>query len=272
MSEKIALLVVDCQNDFCDPNGSLFVKGAEGDVVRMANLIFRFGEKINNIYATMDWHPYLSIFHNVLWEDQNGKTPDPFTTISWVDLINKKYMPKNKKDDMEYECALTYTKKVEDKTGCQLVLWPVHCVQGTWGSNIVPGVNTAFQDWQRKTAKNVEYILKGTNPFTENYGAFKTEVAVDGADGMKYNFDLFMKLAASDTILVGGEAGSHCVSKTIEQLTYPKPDAYGVDDPIKKVVWLEDAISPVSGFEEKQEKFIEWAKTKGMRAAKTTDF
>jgi nicotinamidase/pyrazinamidase len=52
-----ALIVVDVQNDFADPAGSLYVKGA-GDVVRMVN-----GEVGNAAAAnafivyTQDWHP-----------------------------------------------------------------------------------------------------------------------------------------------------------------------------------------------------------------------
>lgn len=52
-----ALIVVDVQNDFADPAGSLYVKGA-ADVVRMVN-----GEVGNAVAAnafvvyTQDWHP-----------------------------------------------------------------------------------------------------------------------------------------------------------------------------------------------------------------------
>ena len=52
-----ALIVVDVQNDFADPNGSLFVKGA-ADVVRMVNgEVRRAGELGALVVYSQDWHP-----------------------------------------------------------------------------------------------------------------------------------------------------------------------------------------------------------------------
>jgi nicotinamidase/pyrazinamidase len=52
-----ALIVVDVQNDFADPAGSLFVKGAEG-VVRMVNGETRqAAEGGAFVVYTQDWHP-----------------------------------------------------------------------------------------------------------------------------------------------------------------------------------------------------------------------
>ena len=52
-----ALIVVDVQNDFADPKGSLYVKGAE-DVVRMASSEARIAaEKGAFVVYSQDWHP-----------------------------------------------------------------------------------------------------------------------------------------------------------------------------------------------------------------------
>lgn len=52
-----ALIVVDVQNDFADPAGSLFVKGA-ADVVRMVNgEVRRAAEAGAFVVYTQDWHP-----------------------------------------------------------------------------------------------------------------------------------------------------------------------------------------------------------------------
>lgn len=52
-----ALIVVDVQNDFADPAGSLFVKGA-GDVVRMVNGESRRATEAGGfVVYTQDWHP-----------------------------------------------------------------------------------------------------------------------------------------------------------------------------------------------------------------------
>jgi nicotinamidase/pyrazinamidase len=53
----IALVVVDVQNDFADPAGSLSVRGAE-DVVRVVNrLVGQARAKGSPVVYTQDWHP-----------------------------------------------------------------------------------------------------------------------------------------------------------------------------------------------------------------------
>lgn len=52
-----ALLVVDVQNDFSDPNGSLYVRGGE-DVVPLLNAEIRRAVDAAALVAyTQDWHP-----------------------------------------------------------------------------------------------------------------------------------------------------------------------------------------------------------------------
>ena len=52
-----ALIIVDVQNDFADPAGSLYVKGAT-DVVRMVNGEIRRATEFGALVVyTQDWHP-----------------------------------------------------------------------------------------------------------------------------------------------------------------------------------------------------------------------
>ncbi len=52
-----ALIVVDVQNDFADPAGSLYVKGA-ADVIRMVNGEIRAATEAGSLVAySQDWHP-----------------------------------------------------------------------------------------------------------------------------------------------------------------------------------------------------------------------
>jgi nicotinamidase/pyrazinamidase len=52
-----ALLVVDVQNDFADPDGSLYVAGGE-QVVPLANAeIERARDAGGHVFYTQDWHP-----------------------------------------------------------------------------------------------------------------------------------------------------------------------------------------------------------------------
>lgn len=52
-----ALVVVDVQNDFADPDGSLFVTGA-GDVVQTVNALVAAARDAGSLVVyTADWHP-----------------------------------------------------------------------------------------------------------------------------------------------------------------------------------------------------------------------
>lgn len=54
---KAALVVVDVQNDFADPEGSLFVKGAAG-ILPLVNSEARLAREAGALVVyTQDWHP-----------------------------------------------------------------------------------------------------------------------------------------------------------------------------------------------------------------------
>lgn len=52
-----ALVVVDLQNDFADPAGSLSVSGGEAIIGRVNEEVRRAGEAGALVVATQDWHP-----------------------------------------------------------------------------------------------------------------------------------------------------------------------------------------------------------------------
>lgn len=53
----IALVVVDVQNDFADPSGSLSVAGGEALVVRVNDEVQRAAAGGASVVYTQDWHP-----------------------------------------------------------------------------------------------------------------------------------------------------------------------------------------------------------------------
>jgi nicotinamidase/pyrazinamidase len=54
---RTALLVVDVQNDFADPHGSLYVRGGEGVIARV-NADIRAAQAAGSpVVYTQDWHP-----------------------------------------------------------------------------------------------------------------------------------------------------------------------------------------------------------------------
>ena len=55
MKEQTTLVVVDCQYDFCNPAGALYVKGAETAVNHILHFINTHDE-LSEVIFTVDWH------------------------------------------------------------------------------------------------------------------------------------------------------------------------------------------------------------------------
>lgn len=55
MKEEITLVVVDCQYDFCNPAGTLYVEGAETAVSHILDFINTHDE-LSEVIFTVDWH------------------------------------------------------------------------------------------------------------------------------------------------------------------------------------------------------------------------
>ena len=54
---RTALVVVDVQNDFADPQGSLHVQGAKGVVKEVNRLVDEAVAAGDPVFYTQDWHP-----------------------------------------------------------------------------------------------------------------------------------------------------------------------------------------------------------------------
>lgn len=57
LPSKTALVVVDVQNDFADPEGSLFVQGADSVVEAVNQLVEKARREGWPVFYTQDWHP-----------------------------------------------------------------------------------------------------------------------------------------------------------------------------------------------------------------------
>ena len=90
-----------------------------------------------------------------------------------------------------------------------------------------------------------QFEMKGNNPLTENYSVLQPEVldAPNGQPIAQKNNQLIQKLLHYDAIVIGGQAKSHCVAWTIENLL----TEIQAQDPTlaQKVYLLEDCMSPV---------------------------
>jgi nicotinamidase/pyrazinamidase len=238
------LLIIDPQNDFMDlPASNLPVRGAQADMHRLAAMITRLGKAIEFLTITLDTHQFISIDRTTFWHDADGKYVEPFTKISAADVAAGKYAVFN--PDW-HERALEYLTELEAR-GHEHQVWPVHCVDGTWGACVYEPLMLAINEWELRTGRNSYKLRKGMNPWTEQYGAFEAVVPVNDDDTTKYNMDFLFEMShMPGRIAVAGEASSHCVRESVYQMIR---DHRGVPmiDP-SRIALLTDCMSPVDGY------------------------
>jgi nicotinamidase/pyrazinamidase len=146
--ERTALVVVDVQNDFADPNGSLYVKGGE-DVVAAVNDEIERAQKAGALVVyTQDWHPE----HTPHFQPDGG-------------------------------------------------IWPVHCVQDTWGAELHPQLKVAG-----------EVVRKGTGG-EDGYSGFTVRDPESG-DESGTGLENLLKEKGIERVVVVGLATDYCVKET----------------------------------------------------------
>jgi nicotinamidase/pyrazinamidase len=146
---ETALVIVDLQNDFADPAGSLYVAGGE-EVIAVAN-----GERARAravgavVVFTQDWHPP----HTPHFARDGG-------------------------------------------------LWPVHCVQGTWGAAFCPGV-----------VVDGVVLRKGIDG-RDGYSGFSVRDPMSGATEPT-ELERLLREAGVRRLVITGIATDYCVVETV---------------------------------------------------------
>jgi len=261
---RVELLIIDPQNDFCKPGGALYVPNAETDIDRLSKMVKRLGKKIDAIHVTLDSHHYIDIAHPSWWRNSNGDEPTPFTIISSKDMENGIWTTKQ---PGLFKRTLQYLKDLEGSNRYPLCIWPPHCLIGSEGNCVAPTLFQELLNWENNF-RMVNYVTKGSNPYTEHYSAVQAEVPDPNDPTTQVNAELIQRLMQADVLAVAGEAGSHCVANTVRDIAATS----GSNDILKKVVILEDAMSPVPGFEQNQADFFAEMKAAGAQFSTTTDF
>lgn len=260
---RIEALIIDPQNSFCHPDGTLFVPGASEDMERLTKMILRIKEKLDDIHITLDSHHFVDIAHPIFWVDSNSKHPDPFTIISKDDIANgvwrTTYPPFQAR-------ATEYVNQLDSNKRYPLCIWPPHCLIGSWGYGVREGLFEAILEWEKDFAV-VDYVTKGSNFWTEHYSAVQADVPDPEDPDTQLNMRLINTLEESDLILLAGEARSHCLANTVRDIA----NNFGEEN-IKKMILLEDATSDVPGFENLGEDFVTEMKGRGMQVSTTEDF
>ncbi|MBU1169676.1 MAG: isochorismatase family protein [Proteobacteria bacterium] len=238
---KTHLLIIDPQNSFCDPQGELYVPRADLDMTRLSRFIDDKGDFIFRVTVTLDSHNRMHIAHPVWWLDEKGHHPRPFTVIQADDLTNGRYRTV---DPQDQAWSLTYLEKTAPH-----VIWPMHCLAGTWGHKVYAPLSRSLDAWTEKHT-DLEFIFKGSSRYTEHFSAIKPSVPVPDDPMTQPNRMLVKTLAKADRILVAGEASSHCVSETVRDLIREAPGL------AHKIILLRDCMSSVGGFESLAENFF----------------
>ncbi|WP_028451519.1 hypothetical protein [Chitinilyticum aquatile] len=256
---RTQLLLIDPQYDFCDmPGAALPVAGANADLQRAAQLIARLGDRLGAIHVTLDTHQPLDIAHPVWWRDAAGNPPAPFTVITANEVHAGIWLAR---DPAQQAASVAYVDALAASGKYQLVIWPEHCLAGSPGHTVQPDVLAALHNWSRSQLKTVNFVSKGMNPHTEHYSAIQAEVP-DPHDPTTHPDTAWLaQLAQADTLLIAGEALSHCVASTVRDLAAQLPDR------IDRFMLLTDCSSPVPGFEAFGEAFVAELTSKGMKLA-----
>lgn len=160
---RSCLVVVDVQNDFiCGTlNISNCPAGQNGiDIIKPINLLLH-NTAFDAVFYTQDWHPedHISFADN--------KYLHKFHPTSKISVNDAKVF-----DTVVFNGTTPITQ----------TLWPRHCVQNTWGSELHKDLNIV---------KGSVKIYKGSNPKVDSYSAFWDNLKINetplGAEIRKRN-------------------------------------------------------------------------------------
>jgi nicotinamidase-related amidase len=249
---RLCLLAVDVQNTFCVPGFELFVAGRSGtgavdDSRRLCNFIYRNLGTITQILPSLDTHQAMQVFHAIWLVDAEGNHPDPYTLVSARDVESGRWRVNPAATDAlgidpgyAERHLIHYTHRLAEGGKYDLTIWPYHAMLGGIGHALVSAVEEAifFHSVARHSQPEVQ--VKGDNPLTEHYSMLGPEVR-DGPEGDRLgemNTKLIGKLLGFDAVVVAGQAKSHCLAWTIDDLLKDRGLA-------ERTYLLEDCTSPV---------------------------
>jgi nicotinamidase-related amidase len=250
---RVCLLAVDVQNTFCTPGFELFVRGRSGtgaldDSRRLCEFVYRNLGSITEVAVTMDTHQAFQIFHAPFLVDSDGRHPDPYTLVTPDDVLAGLWqVDPATAEAMELPAALAeehlgaYVDTLAAGGKFDLAIWPFHAMLGGIGHALVSALEEAFFFHSVARRTQTRFELKGRNPLTEHYSVFGPEVT-KGPHGEalgRRNDDLVRWLLEFDAVIVAGQAKSHCVAWSVEDLLEAAPQI------ADRLYLLEDCCSPV---------------------------
>jgi nicotinamidase-related amidase len=255
---RVALVIVDVQNTFCIPGFELFVAGRSGtgavdDNRRLCEFVYRNLGAITQIFPSLDTHDAMQVFHPIWLVDERGRHPDPYTLISAADVDAGRWRVNETAVeavgiDAGYAARhlAHYARRLAEGGKYDLTIWPYHAMLGGIGHALVSAVEEAVFFHGVARHSRPEFQVKGDHPLTEHYSILGPEVT-EGPDGDSLGVppsDLPGKLATFDAVVVAGQAKSHCLAWTIDDLLDARVQ-HGGGPGAERTYLLEDCTSPV---------------------------
>jgi nicotinamidase-related amidase len=255
-SPRVCLLAVDVQNTFCIPGFELFVAGRSGtgavdDNRRLCEFVYRNLGAITRIAPSLDTHHAMQVFHAVWLVDERGEHPAPYTLVSAEDVAAGRWrmnpaVATALGRDLEYaqRHLAHYTRRLAEGGKYDLTIWPYHAMLGGIGHALVSAVEEAIFFHGIARHSQAVFHVKGSNPLTEHYSMLGPEVT-EGPDGDTLEYKdtgLVEELLTFDVVVVAGQAKSHCVAWTIDDLL---TDENVRERLAPRTYLLEDCTSPV---------------------------
>lgn len=285
--QRVWLLLVDMQNTFCLPDFELFVAGRSGrgaveDTIRLCRFIYGNLGALTHITATLDTHTAMQIFHSIFLVDEAGAHPQPYSLVS-AELVRAGKWRFNPgladqfgiSPEYGQEMLLHYVTRLEAHGKYELTVWPYHAMLGGSGHALVPSIEEALFFHTIARRAQTEFEIKGRHPFTENYSVIGPEVLTGPMDEIlgEHNPRFIQKLQSVDALIVAGQAKSHCVAWTVQDLL---EDIHETDPSLaRKVYLLEDCTSPVvvpgADFTDSADQAFARFAAAGMHRVKSTD-
>jgi nicotinamidase-related amidase len=252
---RICLLAVDVQNTFCIPDFELFVGGRSGsaavdDSRRLCEWIYRNLGSITRVLASLDTHHAMQVFHAIWLVDEEGRHPPPYTLVSAEDVASGRWRVNEAvADALGLDAGYArrhladYTRRLAEGGKYDLTVWPYHAMLGGIGHALVSAVEEAIFFHGVARHSRPEFHVKGDNPLTEHYSVLGPEVT-EGPDGDRLGEEepgFIATLRSFDAVVIAGQAKSHCVAWTIDDLL--------MHDELRQLAecsyLLEDCTSPI---------------------------
>ncbi|KAI6176348.1 Isochorismatase-like domain and EF-hand domain and EF-hand domain pair-containing protein [Aphelenchoides bicaudatus] len=178
---RTALIVVDFQNDFVD--GSLAIKRGRAqqdpmESLQILNQLLTHHREFNSIVYTLDWHPsnHISFYEHCRNKDRVLQKTDKTRKLKPFDVVT-----------------------FEDPK-CRQVLYPSHCVEGSWGSELHAELTQV---------EGAKFVRKGTEVCVDAYSGF-----ADNNGKIKSELENLLRSEGINTVFICGLALDICVAST----------------------------------------------------------